>query len=585
MHFLDFNRKPQSIASILTLALGIFAISGSLLADECDAVFLDRFEDDKTPEYCIVSSPLITSADSLNCDLNSACSFTFTADGVPAPTFDLPDLPSELSLDADTGLLEGTTETEGVFNLTLTASNLIGSDQQSFTLTVSTAPAAADDEYTTVATALLDVPVGQGLLANDDLGAPVAELTGFGGGDLGGTVTDQTAGTTVALGTDGSLTVNADGTLQFQAETGFEGTFVFEYQIENVGGTSQAQVDIQVQTPAAATDDSFSMLSDETFELPAPGVLGNDAGLPAPVVVSFGGGDLGGDVDDHAAGSTATIAPDGSVVINANGSLTFIPPSGTEGEFSFDYRIENSVGDSEATITISVNTPPVITSADSLSCDLNGACSFSFTADGFPAPTFELSDLPTGLSLDANTGLLEGAPETEGVFELTLTASNAAGSDQQTFTLTVALTYCVPFHQNGCDDGDFIGDFIINDVFEHLDTGCSANSYGDFTADPALSISLEALSAYDFTVTHGFSSQRVKIWIDFNRDGVFDDATDLVYASPTGASPTIGQFAVPNAGPITTRMRVMNRWSTMPANACDPGGGWGETHDYTVVIE
>lgn len=117
MHFLDFNRKLQTIASLLIIAFGIFAMSGSLLAVECDEVFLDRFEDGNTPKYCDVSTPVITSADSLNCDLHSACSFTFTADGFPAPTFDLPGLPTDFSLDADTGLLEGAPETEGVFNL------------------------------------------------------------------------------------------------------------------------------------------------------------------------------------------------------------------------------------------------------------------------------------------------------------------------------------------------------------------------------------------------------------------------------------------------------------------------------------
>ena len=449
-------------------------------------------------------------------------------------------------------------------------------------------PEATDDEYTTVATMQLDVPAAQGLLANDALGVPEAELTGFGGGDLGGTVTDQTAGTTVALGADGSLTVNADGAFQFQAESGFEGTIVFEYQIENAGGTSQAQVTIQVQTSPAATDDSFTMLAGETFDLPAPGVLDNDTGLPAPSVVSFGGGDLSGDVGDFAAGSTATIAPDGSIVINANGSLTFTPPSGTDGEFSFDYRIENEAGASEATITFSVNSPPVITSADTLDCEFNSACSFTFAADGYPAPTFNLPDLPDGLSLNANSGLLQGTPEEDGVFDLTLTATNAVGSDQQDFTLTVILpdiTYCIPAHPGGCSSGDTINDFIIDGVFQHLNTGCSANDYGDFTGDPALTIPLAPLTAYDFTINHDFSSQRVKIWIDFNRDGVFDDATELVYASPTGANPTIGQFATDDVGPIETRMRVMTRWSTEPANACDPGGGWGETHDYTVVIE
>jgi hypothetical protein len=151
------------------------------------------------------------------------------------------------------------------------------------------------------------------------------------------------------------------------------------------------------------------------------------------------------------------------------------------------------------------------------------------------------------------------------------------------------LEYCIPTYSSGCGLDDDIDSFIIVDadlniVLEHLDTGCSPDAYGDFTDDPALTIALAPLSTYDFTITHNFSSQRVKIWIDFNLDGVFD-SSELLYESPEGANPTIGQFSIPDVAPVTTRMRVMDRWSTTPTDACDPGGSFGETHDYTVVIE
>ena len=52
MHYLDYNKKLQSLVLILFIASGIFGRSGLLLADECDDVFIDRFEDGNTPEYC-----------------------------------------------------------------------------------------------------------------------------------------------------------------------------------------------------------------------------------------------------------------------------------------------------------------------------------------------------------------------------------------------------------------------------------------------------------------------------------------------------------------------------------------------------
>ena len=52
MQYLDFNKKLRSLALILSIAFCIFGMSGLLLADECDDVFIDRFEDGNTPEYC-----------------------------------------------------------------------------------------------------------------------------------------------------------------------------------------------------------------------------------------------------------------------------------------------------------------------------------------------------------------------------------------------------------------------------------------------------------------------------------------------------------------------------------------------------
>ena len=52
-----------------------------------------------------------------------------------------------------------------------------------------------------------------GLLVNDNLGSPPATLTSFGGGSLGGAVTDQAAGSSVTLA-GGALTVNADGSYE-----------------------------------------------------------------------------------------------------------------------------------------------------------------------------------------------------------------------------------------------------------------------------------------------------------------------------------------------------------------------------------
>lgn len=152
-------------------------------------------------------------------------------------------------------------------------------------------------------------------------------------------------------------------------------------------------------------------------------------------------------------------------------------------------------------------------------------------------------------------------------------------------------SYCTSFgFGTGCGGGDTIDDFILSDssgnqLISHLGSGCSPNAYGDFTNDPNLTATLVAGQTYNFTATHNFSSQRIKIWIDFDKNGEFEDVTELLFSSPSGANPTNGSFTIPQEViGNTTVMRVFNRYSTLPVDACTSGGSWGEVHDYKVTV-
>ena len=149
----------------------------------------------------------------------------------------------------------------------------------------------------------------------------------------------------------------------------------------------------------------------------------------------------------------------------------------------------------------------------------------------------------------------------------------------------VSAQYCTPSYTTGCTSGDDIDDFVVlGGGINHLGSGCSANAYGDFTQDASLEGNFEMGLTYNFDATHNYPNQYLRIWIDFDNNDVFDPSEE-VFASTTGSNNTVGSFTIPlTVSPTTTRMRVMGRWNSSPTDPCNPGGGFGETHDYTVNI-
>ena len=97
---------------------------------------------------------------------------------------------------------------------------------------------------------------------------------------------------------------------------------------------------------------------------PPDGLLVNDAlGNPAATLTSYSGGSLGGAVTDHAAGASVF-----GLTVNGDGSFELVNPE-LVGTYTVQYRITNTAGTSDATVTINVNAvggAPAATSDGSL---------------------------------------------------------------------------------------------------------------------------------------------------------------------------------------------------------------------------
>ncbi|WP_338811956.1 GEVED domain-containing protein [Bernardetia sp. Wsw4-3y2] len=162
-------------------------------------------------------------------------------------------------------------------------------------------------------------------------------------------------------------------------------------------------------------------------------------------------------------------------------------------------------------------------------------------------------------------------------------ASSSAYSSSATFTTTggvVVPTYCVSKGNNSSYEwiaGVQIGSFS--------NTSGNDGGYADRTST---TVTLEQGSANALTLTPGFSGSTYneywKIWVDFNKDGDFDDAGELVFdAGSLSNSAVSGTLNIAsNAATGTTRMRVSMKYNGAQT-ACETFT-YGEVEDYTVNI-
>ncbi|MEZ5301298.1 MAG: putative Ig domain-containing protein [Verrucomicrobiales bacterium] len=131
-------------------------------------------------------------------------------------------------------------------------------------------------------------------------------------------------------------------------------------------------------------------------------------------------------------------------------------PEGTH-TLRWSFRDEGNSGGNSANLAlvdrfrlVSQSAEPFINSATAATAVQGSPFTYQIAATNDPA-TFGATGLPAGLSVDAATGAITGTPAATGVFTVTLTASNAAGSDQSRLSLSIGppLNFNVPLDTVG----------------------------------------------------------------------------------------------------------------------------------------
>ena len=157
---------------------------------------------------------------------------------------------------------------------------------------------------------------------------------------------------------NGTLTLNSDGSFTYVPNMGFDGTDHFTYHASD--GTNSnylATVSITVTNDApAAADDSYSAGKNIPLNIVAPGLLANDADLNA----------------DSLSAILDSTTSNGTLTLNSDGSFTYVPNTGFEGIDNFTYHASDGTADSSiATVTITIINSTPVAADDNFSVNKN----------------------------------------------------------------------------------------------------------------------------------------------------------------------------------------------------------------------
>jgi hypothetical protein len=237
---------------------------------------------------------------------------------------------------------------------------------------------------------------------------------------------DQVTFTVVDGPTRGTLSGTSPD-LVYQPAANFNGTDSFTIRASDGQATSEpGTISITVQAvndAPAASGESFILQGGQTLTVPAPGVLGNDSDVEGATLTA----------------QLVTGPANGTLALNANGSLTYTPAAGYSGPDTFAYRASDGQAAS-ASATVSLTIVPVDTTAPSVSITapvpgaiVSGSVTVSAVASdsvGVAGVQFLLNGIPWGAEDTAapysvtwsSTGVADGQ------YQLSARARDAAGN-------------------------------------------------------------------------------------------------------------------------------------------------------------
>jgi hypothetical protein len=393
--------------------------------------------------------PIITTTPVTEGTVGQPYSYDVDATGVPTPTYALITYPAGMTINTATGLIEWTPSATGDYGVTVEAQNTAGTDSQSFSIHVEEfllCPAGMSHywKFDETTGAPYEDYVGTNDATCTNCPSPDSGIVNAGQHFDG--VNDE-----VNVANDGSWDWDKDASftiaywMRTSASTAGNRVLVARDDLVNslhwwVGADNSGRVRFQcrdINNNGPYIGDKGPILNDGDWHF-IVAVRNNSVDMNRIYVDAVR---VDSAYHDYTAGFGGT-ADLNIGYLNLGGHYRYegimdevatFDVALTEAEILYHYN-NGLAGTGYCSL---LPTAPTITSTPVTEATVGQLYTYDVNASGNPAPTYALTSFPLGMTIDTNSGVIEWTPAAAGSVQVTVEASNVAGTDAQSFTLYI----------------------------------------------------------------------------------------------------------------------------------------------------
>ncbi|WP_027136956.1 VPS10 domain-containing protein [Gaetbulibacter saemankumensis] len=212
----------------------------------------------------------------------------------------------------------------------------------------------------------------------------------------------------------------------------------------------------------------------------------------------------------------------------------------------------------------------------------NGTLTNVYVAWSKDNPTFENTIPMSNISGDvweSNTPIPNYPEGTKVYFKVYAEGANSDISETYKFMYTVKpLSYCSASGTSGTG-----GDYINRVQLGNFENGSGQSLYSNYDNLGPIAIETGQQYTLEIELAAVFSPDKAGAWIDFNRDGDFDDPNEAISMSAYSNRVSTGTFTVPASALTDIPLKLRTR-NTYNASVLPCGNAFGEVEDYLVTV-